>query len=100
MSRILSKYIPTGDAPTTFAAALGPLGSLDVTPLLAYTLQNISVLRFVLVGVVLIVLMHRRPTGLLGHRKEVASSIDLLDREPRQTPGDTPTAADGGGRDD
>jgi branched-chain amino acid transport system permease protein len=100
VSRILSKYIPTGDAPTTFAAALGPLGSLDVTPLLAYTLQNISVLRFVLVGVVLIVLMHRRPTGLLGHRKEVASSIDLLDREPRQTPGDTPTAADGGGRDD
>ena len=99
VSRIFSKYIPTGDAPSTFAAALGPLGSLDVTPFLAYTLQNISSLRFVLVGVVLIVLMHRRPTGLLGHRKEVASSIDLLDREPRQKL-ETPTAADGGGRDD
>ncbi|WP_436924492.1 branched-chain amino acid ABC transporter permease [Halosimplex amylolyticum] len=100
VSRILSKFIATGDAPGTFGGAVAPIASLNLSPFLAYTLQNISTLRFVLVGVVLIVLMHRRPTGLLGHRKEVASSIDLSKREGPSGTNARPAAADGGGRDD
>ncbi|WP_123534272.1 branched-chain amino acid ABC transporter permease [Halosimplex salinum] len=96
VSRILSKFIATGDAPSTFAGALAPVASLNLTPFVAYTLQNVSSLRFVLVGVVLIVLMHRRPTGLLGHRKEVASSIDLGKRTSRTGPGEGRPATDGG----
>ncbi|WP_415381860.1 branched-chain amino acid ABC transporter permease [Halosimplex sp. TS25] len=100
VSRIFSKFIATGDAPGTFGGAVAPIASLNLSPFLAYTLQNISTLRFVLVGVVLIVLMHRRPTGLLGHRKEVASSIDLSKRGDRTGSNPPRTAADGGGRDD
>ncbi|WP_407653016.1 branched-chain amino acid ABC transporter permease [Halosimplex aquaticum] len=100
VSRILSKFIATADAPGTFAGAVAPLASLNLSPLLAYTLQNISTLRFVLVGVVLVVLMQYRPTGLLGHRKEVASSVDLSKRDDRTASGTPRAAADGGGRDD
>ena len=96
VSRIFSKYFVSGDPPTTFVGAVEPLGSLDPGPLFAYTLQNVSSLRFVLVGVVLVLLMQYRPTGLLGHRKEVAASIDLFDREgPSDSDGPRP-AADGG----
>jgi len=97
VSRIFSKYFVSGEAPTTIVGALEPLGAADPGPLFAYTLQNISALRFVLVGVVLILLMQFQPTGLLGHRKEVAASIDLLDRDERADP-DAPRPATDGGR--
>ncbi|WP_436932727.1 branched-chain amino acid ABC transporter permease [Halosimplex halobium] len=97
---IFTKYFVGGDAPSTFAAALGPVGSLDFGPLFAYTVQNVPSLRFVLVGVVLIVLMQRRPTGLLGHRKEVAASVDLAKRGGRPGGEGARPAADGGGLDD
>lgn len=51
-------------------------------PFLGYFLSdvNISALRFIVLGVVLVILMQRRPEGLLGGRTEMASSIDLMER--------------------
>jgi ABC-type branched-subunit amino acid transport system permease subunit len=80
VARIVSDALDLGTAPTTFATALGNLFSLDPFPMLAYAVDNISALRFVLLGVLLILLMQYRPQGLLGHRKEEAASVDLMAR--------------------
>ncbi|WP_129113354.1 branched-chain amino acid ABC transporter permease [Halegenticoccus tardaugens] len=89
--RLVAQLVPVGDAPDTFVAAVAPLASFDVTPLFAYALADLSSLRFVLAGVVLVYFMQNRPRGLLGHRKEVAASVDLSRRTPR------PARADGRG---
>lgn len=77
LSNIASQTFHLGGAPGTFAGAVGALFKLDVVTFIAYALDNIAPLRLVLVGVVLIWLMQNRPEGLLGHRKETASSIEL-----------------------
>ncbi|QHS18276.1 branched-chain amino acid ABC transporter permease [haloarchaeon 3A1-DGR] len=77
---IVQNAMELGDAPATFAGAVGPLTGLDPTPLLAYGLENISALQFVLLGVVLIVIIQRRPDGVLGHRTETAAAVDLGER--------------------
>jgi len=61
--------------PATIFDAFG-----GVEPFLAYTIDNMSALRVVVLGVILIVLIQRRPQGLLGDRKEIASGIDLHER--------------------
>jgi len=68
-------------SPSAFADALA---TLDPLVILAYTTDNIAPLQFMLLGLVLIFLMHRRPDGLLGHRMEAASAVDLSAR--RQPP--------------
>ena len=80
--RLISNLFEIGQVPRTFFDALGSLAGLDPGPLLAYVVTdvNISALRLVLLGVVLVYLIQRRPQGLLGHRKEVASSVDLSER--------------------
>ena len=83
------------DAVGTFAQAVAPLGSADPIPLIAYTVDNIGQLRFVIMGVVLIYLMHNRPEGILGHRKEPASPISLHRRRPKASDG-SPPMTDGG----
>ncbi|WP_227356279.1 branched-chain amino acid ABC transporter permease [Haladaptatus salinisoli] len=88
--RILGQVLPLGNAPNTFIDAVAPLASLDVVPLFSFLLGNLDSFRFVLAGVVLIYMIQNRPEGLLGHRKEVASSVDLS-RRRRQ-----PVQADGG----
>ena len=86
---ILSEFVnlqpaPLGDVPSSFGAAMAPIsGSLDIAPLLLYTASRISDMQLLIMGLVLIWLMHNRPKGLLGHRKEHAASVSL-DR-PRQT---------------
>jgi branched-chain amino acid transport system permease protein len=82
----LGEFFPSlsGNAPGNIVVAVGELASLDPGPLLAYTVSNISTLRFVLIGIVLIYIIQNRPEGLLGHRNEPASSVDLS----RPTPGD------------
>ncbi|WP_250137749.1 branched-chain amino acid ABC transporter permease [Halorientalis salina] len=65
------------DAPNTSIEAIAPLSSLDVTPFIAYSLENISTLRFIFLGVLIVYLMQNRPEGLLGHRKESAAAVDL-----------------------
>ncbi|WP_132058310.1 branched-chain amino acid ABC transporter permease [Halorussus amylolyticus] len=82
-----------GDGPGNFGQAMAALGSLDPVPFVLYTLNSISELRLVIMGVVLIWLMHNRPEGMLGHRKETAASIDLS--RPGGAKSDA-AAADGG----
>ena len=88
----LGEYFPTfgTSAPGSIIEAVAALGSLDPTPLVAYVIGNISTLRFVLIGVVIIYIIQNRPQGLLGHRNEPAASVDLS----------RPRAADGGGDDE
>jgi branched-chain amino acid transport system permease protein len=81
----------TGSAPANF---LGAVAGLD--EFVAYTLQNISSLRFVLIGVLLVYLMHNRPEGLLGHRKEDAAAVNLLERSSKPPGSGKPAMADGG----
>ena len=78
--RIVAHLLNLGDPPSTFVGAAAGLFSLELGGFLAYTVNNISELRFVFLGLVLIYLMQRRPTGLLGHRKEAAASVDLMER--------------------
>ncbi|CAI50158.1 ABC-type transport system permease protein (probable substrate branched-chain amino acids) [Natronomonas pharaonis DSM 2160] len=68
------------DTPENFAEAVAPFSSLDFTPFIAYATDEIAALQFVLLGLVLIFIMHRRPDGLLGHRVETASAVDLSER--------------------
>ncbi len=91
LRRVVLNYVEFDTTPATFPAAVGPFLEGEVLPFLAFMLNNISALRFVLVGVLLIWLMQRRPEGLLGHRKEEAAAIPL---------GVRPTARDGGGDDE
>jgi branched-chain amino acid transport system permease protein len=84
------------EAPSGFGPAMAPLfDSLDVVPLLFYTVDNVRQLQPVFMGLVLIWLMHNRPQGMLGHRKEEAASVPLGRRPERGGSAATP-AADGG----
>ncbi len=65
--------------PSTFVEAVAAFGHFDPLLFVAYANANIEALRFVIVGVALILLLQRRPTGVLGNRLNVASSIDLTD---------------------
>ena len=78
----------TIDAPTppTFADAVL---SLDPAQFLAYATDNVAPLQFVLLGLVLILLMHRRPEGLLGDRIETAAAVDLSGRSGDHRGGET-----------
>jgi branched-chain amino acid transport system permease protein len=78
-------------APSTIYDAFLALGELDPLPLLGYFVGNIDQVRFMIVGLVLILLMLWRPNGLLGHRKETAAATDLSRRSS------TSTATDGRG---
>jgi len=83
------------DPANSFRDAVAPLGSLDPVPILAYTVDNLDQLQLVFMGIVLIYLMHNRPEGIFGHRKEPASPIRLQDRV-RQKPEAAAAATDGG----
>ena len=83
-----------GDAPRNFGEAVAAFGSLDPVPFVVYTLDSIDQLRLVIMGVVLIWLMHNRPEGMLGHRKETAASVDLS--RPGGDSTGRPAATDGG----
>ncbi|WP_336343921.1 branched-chain amino acid ABC transporter permease [Halalkalicoccus ordinarius] len=64
-------------APATIYDAVIELAALDPLPLMGYVVGNVDQLRFMIVGLVLIVLMLWKPDGLLGHRTETAAAIDL-----------------------
>ncbi|MEY7847580.1 branched-chain amino acid ABC transporter permease [Natrarchaeobius sp. A-rgal3] len=78
-------------SPQTIYDAVLELATGDPIPMLGYVIGTLDELRFVLVGVVLIVLMIWKPDGLLGHRKELAAATDISRR---------PTATDGGETDE
>jgi ABC-type branched-subunit amino acid transport system permease subunit len=75
--RIVDQRMDIGTSPETIFEAFR-----STDQLFAYVFAdvNLSALRIVLLGVVLTYLIQRRPQGLLGDRKEIASSIDLEER--------------------
>jgi len=75
LQQLVGQWVDTGANPSTIFDAFSGLDSL-----LAYTIDSISSLRIVLLGVVLVYLIQRRPEGLVGDRKETASTVDLEDR--------------------
>jgi len=78
------------EAVETFREAVAPLGSADPVPLLVYVVDSLDQLQLVMMGLVLVYLMHNRPEGVFGHRKEAASPIRLQDRvQPASSATDT-----------
>jgi len=82
--------------PANLIEALVPIASGDLVPLAGFLLNNVDTLRFMGMGVLLIVLVQRRPDGLLGARKETAAAVPLTE----DTRPDHGSAADNGGGSD
>lgn len=79
LNDLVNTAFDVGSAPTTFDAAVAPLLSLDPLPFLTYVLEGLNgSLRLVLMGVLLVWLMQNRPEGVMGGRKEPASTLDLF----------------------
>jgi len=74
---ILDTRLGLPDAPASFHEALGSLAAVEPMAFLAYIIGNFSPVRFVFVGIVLIIIIQKRPEGMLGHRTETAAAIDL-----------------------
>ncbi|MEF8842976.1 MAG: branched-chain amino acid ABC transporter permease [Haloarculaceae archaeon] len=100
LKNVIEQFVEV-DAPSGFGPAVSPLVSnLDPVPFALYTIDSIRQLQLVIMGLVLVYLMHNRPEGLLGHRKEPASAVPI-DRPPGSAGeggrgGTPPAAADGG----
>ena len=100
LKNLVDTVVPVSSAPGGFGPAVAPLlGAADPVPFLLYTIDSVRQLQLVVMGVVLVVLMHRRPEGLLGHRKETAASVPLVGRRGTDGPDPEaePAATDGGG---
>ncbi|CQH51274.1 ABC-type transport system permease protein (probable substrate branched-chain amino acids) [Halobacterium hubeiense] len=63
--------------PANLVEALAPIVSGNLAPLAGFLLNNIDTLRFMGMGLLLVVLVQRRPDGLLGARKETAAGVSL-----------------------
>lgn len=83
LNSVIGELVET-DAPATIAGAGAELLNFNIVPLVSYLLDSLEELRWIVVGVVLIMLMIYRPSGLFGDRKEVAAGVDLSIR-----PGET-----------
>ncbi|MFB6360336.1 MAG: branched-chain amino acid ABC transporter permease [Halobacteriales archaeon] len=86
---VLSETLTLPDPPLTIVQAFGALGAGEPVAFLSFVLDRLNSLQFLILGVVLIYLIQKRPLGLLGHRKEIAATIDL-DR-PDNAEGEEPT---------
>ncbi|WP_306057720.1 branched-chain amino acid ABC transporter permease [Natronococcus wangiae] len=89
--RLIGSWVNVDAAPNTFAEGTGALLAADPAPLLRYTFDNLLTLQFVIMGITLVVLMQRRPEGLLGHREETAAAVPLARR-----PSEAASGNDGG----
>ena len=97
LKNLIDAVLPNAGAPSGFGPAVAPLiSNVDPVPFLLYTLDSIRQLQLVFMGVVLVWLMHNRPEGLLGHRKETAAGIPLT----TQQAGQSRAAPDGGSEDE
>ncbi|MCG1002478.1 MULTISPECIES: branched-chain amino acid ABC transporter permease [Halobacterium] len=83
--------------PANLVEALVPLASGEIMPLAGFLLGNIDTLRFMGMGLLLVVLVQRRPDGLLGARKETAAGVSLA---ADTRPGGDTAAESGGGSDE
>jgi len=87
--------------PANLVQALAPIVDGELMPLAGFLLNNIDTLRFIGMGVLLILLVQRRPEGLLGARKETAAAVSLAeDTRTGTAPERTTAAADGGETDE
>jgi len=93
---VVETVLGNPEAPASFGAAMAQVGAGDVVPFLLYTLDSLRQLQLVIMGLVLIWLMHNRPQGMLGHRKEIASSIPLSRPSAPAETDDGSVATDGG----
>jgi branched-chain amino acid transport system permease protein len=107
LTDLLRQTFTVSDPPNNLVEALTPLVSGNLAPLGGFLLNNVETLRFIFVGVLLILLIQRRPQGLLGGRQETAAVVDLNERSDAETGAEVPfaggnggTAADSGGEDD
>jgi ABC-type branched-subunit amino acid transport system permease subunit len=75
--RLVSNSVGSLDGAGNIADAFEALAVLDFEGFFGYVLTNLPAFQFMLLGVLIILLMQRRPEGLLGHRKEIAASIPL-----------------------
>ena len=103
LKNLIDAVLPSTDAPSGFGPAVAPLlSNLDPAPLFFYTLDSIRQLQLVFMGLVLIWLMHNRPEGMLGHRKETAAGVPLTTRRANegQAATDGGTSPGHGGDDD
>lgn len=72
-------------SPSTIYDAFVELAAFDPMPLIGYLIGSLDELRWILLGTVLIVLMIKRPKGLMGDRKEIAAATDLSYRPRGET---------------
>ncbi|MFB6091296.1 MAG: branched-chain amino acid ABC transporter permease [Halobellus sp.] len=86
LKNLVDTVLPNASAPPGFGPAVAPLiSNLNPAPLFFYTIDSIRQLQLVFMGLVLIWLMHNRPQGMLGHRKETAAGIPLTSANARDT---------------
>ena len=97
LGNIIEAVFPDLPTPQSSVAAAT---SFDPAMYLGYVVSEISALKFIIVGIVIVYLMQNRPEGLMGHRKEIASSINLSERPNTSEGNATATAADGGEADE
>lgn len=77
VQRIVDERFSIGSRPSTiFEAFTGREEFVNYF----FSNVNVSALRLIILGIVLIYIMQRRPQGIFGNRIEVASSIDLSER--------------------
>ncbi|WP_311171741.1 branched-chain amino acid ABC transporter permease [Halobellus ordinarius] len=87
LKNLIDTVLPNADAPSGFGPAIAPLiSNLDPAPFFFYTIDSIRQLQLVFMGLVLIWLMHNRPQGMLGHRKETAAGIPLTAAQAQAGP--------------
>lgn len=82
MQNIVRNSVDFTSTPGNVIDALLAFGSLEVMPFVAYLVDKMSAVRLIVMGLVLIWLMHNRPDGLLGHRKEPAAAVPILGTRP------------------
>lgn len=79
---VLSETVELPRAPATVYQAGEALVGGDPIALLSFVFSRLNAFQFVILGAVLIYLVQRRPQGVLGHRKETASLVDLESTGP------------------
>ena len=91
---VIKNSVDVPRAPASVADALGSLAGGDPLPLVSYVFGQLAALQFVVLGIVLILIVQRRPKGLMGHRKEPASTLDLMKPRPNTDSGTDTTQED------
>jgi branched-chain amino acid transport system permease protein len=95
---IITNTFEVSADPANLIEALVPIASGNLMPLAGFLLNNIDTLRFIGMGLLLVMLVQRRPDGLLGARKETAAGVPLgADTRPNHS---TAATENGGGDDE